>query len=212
MTPLSTIHVRRTAAAFLLAATLSVAAPAAQSQSYENLSDLPRSVATPLPCPKGYGDECPTRVRLKREVVVWGVPLKAGTVAQDWEEDRNGVLARDTLYKGAWLKGGTKVHFYSTWGGTLLRDQVLDGVPCRGNTEIAFDTETGHVTECTLGAPHTAAGIELAPGSKLTFGPNGKLSAAKLTADHRIEGRRYSAGLTLFFDGNERLTDVVKVP
>lgn len=208
--PLRTTYLRRTAAALLLAAALSIATPAAQS--YENLTDLPPSVAVRLSCPKSYGDECPTRVRLKREAIVWGVPLKAGTVAQDWEEDRNGILARDFQYKGAWLKGGTRVHFYSTWGGTLLRDQVLDNIPCRGGTEIAFDTETGHVTECTLSAPHTAAGIAFAAGSKLTFGPNGRLSAAKLTADHRIEERRYSAGLTLFFDGNERLTDVVKVP
>jgi hypothetical protein len=46
------------------------------------------------------------------------VPLKGHTIASDWEEDRNGILARDFLYKGVWLKGGKKIWFYVTWGGT----------------------------------------------------------------------------------------------
>jgi hypothetical protein len=58
-------------------------------RSYKSLEDLPPDVAEKLPCPKEYGDECPTKVRLKREVIVWGVPLKAHTIASDWEEDRN---------------------------------------------------------------------------------------------------------------------------
>jgi hypothetical protein len=101
--------------------------------------------------------------------MVWGVPLQAGTLAVDWEGGRSGILARDFQYQGVWLKRGTKVWFYVSWGGTLRNDQTFDGVPCRGGEAATF--EQGRLIECTLAAPYRSRGIERAAGTKITLPP-----------------------------------------
>ena len=136
-----------------------------QTATYERLEDLPPGAAQPLPCPNP-SDECATQVRLLQEVMLWGVPLQAGSIATDWEGDRNGILARDFQYQGVWLKGGERISFYGSWTGTLRNDQVLNGVPCRGGTEALF--EQGRLLECRLATPHRARGIEFPTGSLFT--------------------------------------------
>jgi hypothetical protein len=143
-------------------------------RSYKTLEDLPPNVAEKLPCPKEYGDECPTKVRLKRETIVWGVPLKAHTIASDWEEDRNGTLARDFEYNGVWLKGGSSIQFYFGWGGTLARNQVLQGVPCRGGHAVSFGHD-GRLTECTLTASHKVGNKSYPAGTHLLFDERGQV-------------------------------------
>lgn len=141
---------------------------------FKTLEDLPPDVAEKLPCPKEYGDECPTRVRLKREIIFWGVPLKAHTIASDWEEDRNGTLARDFKYKGVWLKGGSSIWFYVGWGGTLARNQVLQGVPCRGGHAVSFGHD-GRLTECTLSTSHKVGNKSYPAGKSLLFDERGQV-------------------------------------
>lgn len=142
-------------------------------RSYKTLEDLPSDVAEKLPCPKEYDSECPTRVRLKRDVIVWGAPLKAHTIASDWEEDRNGTLARDFKYKGVWLKGGSSIWFYVGWGGTLARNQVLHGVPCRGGHEVSFGDD-GRLIECTLSASHKVGNKSYPAGKSIRFNAQGE--------------------------------------
>ena len=176
-----------------------------QIATYERLDDIPPSVGEKLPCTI-QSDECATRVRLKQEVMLWGVPLQAGSIASDAEEDRNGILARDFQYQGVWLKGGEKVSFYASWSGTLRNDQTFDGVPCRGGTEALF--EQGRLVECTLAAAHRTQGIEFRGGTRLTFtNDDNSLAWATLTQPHDIGGQRYPGGISLRFDGKGKVID-----
>lgn len=164
----------------ILAQSSNAQAPAAKAPppepEYARLDEIPASAGVRLPCRKSEGDECATRVRLRRNTMVWGLPLRAGTVATDWEEDRSGTLARDFEYKGVWLKRGTRISLYTTWTGTLLRDQTFGGIPCRGGTEATF-RDGGQLDACTLAAPATIDGHRYEAGTRLAFDENGHVTS-----------------------------------
>ena len=58
--------------------------------------------------------------------------------------------------------------------GTLARDQEIEGIPCRAQTEIQFSPTTTHLTECTLARPLIQDGVTLPAGTPIRIGPDGK--------------------------------------
>lgn len=145
-----------------------------KTPAYQSLDAIPPTVGERLPCPEAEGDECATRVRLLANATVWGVPLLAGTVATDWEEDKSGTLARDFRYKGVWLKQGTTISIYTGWKGTLLRNQTFRGIPCRAGTQVSFRAD-GRLEECELASARFIQGYRYDAGTRLFFDENGKV-------------------------------------
>jgi hypothetical protein len=172
--------------------------------AYDNLSDLPSTVGYRLPCLKTEPVNCPTRVELKKETIVWGVPLKAGTVVTG----RTGILARDTLYRGVWLKGGADIHLYATWSGTLLHDQTFSGVECSGSSSAAFVPDSGRpdsdrLVECTLLRDQTFNGVPCRGGTVAGFFPeSNRLARCALHRNQTFAGVACRAGSVVFFDDN----------
>lgn len=144
-----------------------------KQRAYASLEEIPPAVGERLPCPEEEGDECATRVRLLSNVTVWGVPLLAGTIATDWEEDRSGTLSRDFRYKGVWFKHGTTISMYTGWKGTLLRNQTFRGIPCRAETVVSFRSD-GRLEECELATACFIDGYRYDAGTRLFFDENGK--------------------------------------
>lgn len=147
-----------------------------KTPAYRSLDAIPPSVGERLPCPEEEGDECATRVRLLVNATVWGVPLMAGTVATDWEEDKSGTLARDFRYKGVWLKHGTTISIYTGWKGTLLRNQTFRGIPCRAGTVVSFRAD-GRLEECELASSRFIQGYRYDAGTRLFFDEDGKVTS-----------------------------------
>ncbi len=58
--------------------------------------------------------------------------------------------------------------------GTLARDQAIEGIPCRAQSEIQFSPTTTHLTECTLSRSLVVEGVTLPSGTTVRIGPSGK--------------------------------------
>ena len=169
---------------------------------YERFADLPASAGRRLPCRRAEGDECATRIRLREEVVVAGLPFKAGSILTYWEEDLSGTLARDAEYHGVWLKGGTKVGVYFGWSGTLRGDQVIAGVPCKGDATVSFaDDQLG---SCVLSGPLQVGDSTLPAGTDVSL-RDGNVTWATLAQSMRIDGQDFAADARLRFDEHGRV-------
>jgi hypothetical protein len=58
--------------------------------------------------------------------------------------------------------------------GTLARDQEIEGIPCRAQTEIQFSPTSTHLTACTLSRALVQNGLTFPPGTPVQIGANGK--------------------------------------
>ena len=166
--------------------------------SFDSFADLPASMGVRLPCSRKELDECATRIRLRQEVIVSGLPFKAQSILTYWEEDLSGTLARDALYKGVWLKGNTHVALYFGLSGTLLRDQLIEDIPCKGGAGVSLD-EDDHLRECTLGASLSSSRTEFPPGTQVSFRDG--------TLQH-IGDRDFPSGARLRLDEKGNVLDV----
>jgi hypothetical protein len=173
--------------------------------TFASFADVPGSVGKKLPCETPQMEECPVRIRLSSEILVEGLPLKAGSVLTEWEEDYTATLARDVNFKDVWLKGGTSVQIYFGWRGTLLQDQVIASVPCRGLNFVAFDVDD-HLAMCTLGSAWRAGDADLPVGTELNFYDE-KLKYAKLSQSILINGSNIAAGTQLTFDDKGQIVN-----
>jgi hypothetical protein len=58
--------------------------------------------------------------------------------------------------------------------GTLARDQEIEGIPCRAQTEIQFSPTTAHLTECTLSRQLIQGGLTFPAEAPIHISPDGK--------------------------------------
>lgn len=112
------------------------------------------------------------RTLLKPEVV-YGVPLPAGSQVNFRRWARRVQWA--TLPKPQAIQGVEYTVEVSICGrrvcsGTLARDQDIQGLPCRAQTEIHYSDKTGDLTWCTVSRPSIRQGVTWPAGTTMILG------------------------------------------
>ena len=113
---------------------------------------------------------------LSKTEVVYGISLPAGAQISYrrwarrllWVNFRTPQTIQDVEYVN-------QVNFCDrhVCSGTLARDQEIEGIPCRAQTEIQFSPTTTHLTECTLSHQLIQGGLTFPAGTPIRIGPNG---------------------------------------
>lgn len=111
---------------------------------------------------------------LSESTVMYGVPLPAGAQVnyRRWARRVQGA----TLPKPQTIDGVEYVAQVTFCGrrvcsGTLARDQEIQGLPCRAQTEIRYSEQAGVVTACTIARPFLRQGVEWPAGTTFASGP-----------------------------------------
>ena len=113
---------------------------------------------------------------LSKPEVVYGISLPAGSQISYrrwarrllWVNFRTPQTIQDVEYVN-------QVNFCirHVCSGTLARDQEIEGIPCRAQTEIQFSPTTTHLTECTLSRQLIQGGLTFPAGTPIRIDPNG---------------------------------------
>ena len=97
--------------------------------------------------------------------------------------------------------------FGRTWSGTLAKDRILDGWPCRAGL-VEFDGE-GLIQTCDLADAHRLLGYALPPGTHVSRGDGSKPWALRLPPDGELHVAVLAAtvpgGVTLYVARDGRL-------
>ncbi|HSO38547.1 MAG TPA: hypothetical protein VLT33_38725 [Labilithrix sp.] len=91
---------------------------------------------------------------------------------------------------------------YRLQRGTLAFDQTLEGLLCRGGTEIHL-SDVGRVAQCTLARDASVGGIEVPSGASIVV-EDGTITHVRLPADGDFLGADALAGVWLAVDASRR--------
>ena len=112
---------------------------------------------------------------LTKAEVVYGIPLPAGSRVNYHRWARAvqwATLPVPQMIQGIDYKVQVTVCGGRVCGGTLARDQEIQGIPCLGGTEVKYSDRTGRLIDFTVAGPWEQRGVTWPAGTEVTTGPD----------------------------------------
>ncbi len=110
---------------------------------------------------------------LSKPEIMYGVPLPAGALVNYRRWARQVQWATFTTPQNIQgVEYTLQVNFCGrrVCRGTLARDQDIDGLPCRAQTDVIYSQSTGRLSECTLAHPFVRQGVTWPAGTTVRIG------------------------------------------
>ena len=110
---------------------------------------------------------------LSKPEVVYGIPLPAGAQVNFRKWGRQVQWATFTTpqnIQGVEYTIEVNICGQRVCRGVLARDQDIEGLPCRAQTDVLYSQITGHLTECTLAHPFSRQGVIWPTGTTVRIG------------------------------------------
>lgn len=149
--------------------------------------------------------------------VVYGVPLPSGTVVsyRRWARRVQSANLRTPFrIQGADYLGLVTFCGQRVCGGTLARDQDVEGLPCRAQADVSYSEGTGRLTGCTLARSFSRQGVAWPAGTELTMASEPGDSYMLPTGADPIHaaGLVIHSGLIIWFTPEGRIRELDRNP
>jgi hypothetical protein len=149
---------------------------------------------------------------LAKAEVVYGVPLPAGAQVNyhrwarrvQWAFFRTPQEIRGVEYAGQVNFCGSRV-----CSGTLARDQEIQGIPCRAQTDVHYSETTGQLTSFTLSRSFARDGVTWPAGTAVNIASStvtGSYQLPQGAEPVRVQGLLVHSGLMLLLAPDGRIT------
>lgn len=148
---------------------------------------------------------------LSESTVLYGVPLPAGAQVNYRRWARRVQWAN--LPAPQTIDGvdyAVQVNFCGrrVCSGTLARDQEIQGLPCRAQTEVRYSEQSGAVTGCTFARPFSQQGVTWPAGTALAIGSANSYVLPEGAAPVAIQGLLVHSGLIVELTPGGRIAEI----
>jgi len=148
---------------------------------------------------------------LSKPETVYGVPLPAGTQVNYHRWARRVqwvILHTPQAIEGVDYIGQVDFCGKRVCSGILARNQDIQDIPCRAQTEVHFAEKTSDLTSCTLARQLTKQGVTWPAGTIVVIGSNPSYELPEGAEPVRVAGLLVHSGLIVQFGPNGKIAEI----